>query len=145
MEKNLIIRKCTKEDADAVYKIICQLEGENPSFEEFDEVFLANLKKPEFHYIIAESNSKVIGFAGMYIQQLLHHTGKVAEIQEFFIDPLHRNRGFGEELLWHLRDIAGAEQCKYLEISCNIVRDKAYVFFSNRGMNPTHRKFTERI
>ena len=145
MEKHLNIRKCIKEDADSVFEIICHLEGENPDVEDFGKIFLANLKNPEVHYIVAEFDSTIIGFASMHIQQLLHHTGKIAEIQELFIDPLYRNRGFGEELLWHLRDIAGSENCKHLEVSCNIVRDKANLFFSNRGMNPTHRKFTERL
>ncbi len=145
MEKLLNIRKCKKEDADSIFKIICQLEGENPDRSDFDIVFLANLEKPEVYYIIAELNSKIIGFASMHIQHLLHHTGKVAEIQEMFIDPFFRNQGYGEELLWHLRDIAGNEECRHLEVSCNIVRDKANLFFSNRGMNPTHRKFTERL
>ncbi|MCL2481172.1 MAG: GNAT family N-acetyltransferase [Spirochaetaceae bacterium] len=145
MEKLINIRKCKKDDADSVFEIICQLEGENPDVGDFNRVFLTNLENPEVHYIIAEFNSQIIGFASMHIQNLLHHTGKIAEIQELFIDPSHRNRGFGEELLWHLRDIAGSENCKHLEISCNIVRDKANLFFSNRGLNPTHRKFTERL
>ncbi|MCL2705785.1 MAG: GNAT family N-acetyltransferase [Spirochaetaceae bacterium] len=145
MEKLINIRKCRKDDADPVFKIICQLEGENPDVDDFNRVFLSNLENPEVFYIIAEFNSKIIGFASMHIQILLHHTGKVAEIQELFIDPVYRNRGFGEELLWYLRDIAVSENCKHLEISCNIVRDKASLFFSNRGLNPTHRKFTERL
>ena len=145
MEKLLNIRKCKKEDSDSVFKIICHLEGENPDINDFDKVFLANLENPDVHYIIAEFNSKIIGFASMHIQQLLHHTGKIAEIQELFIDPLYRSRGFGEELLWHLRDIAENEKCKYFEASCNVVRDKACFFFSNRGMNSTHKKFTERL
>ena len=145
MEKLLNIRKCTKEDADSIFKIICQLEGENPSRDDFNKVFFSNLEKPEIYYIIAEFNSKIIGFASMHIQQLLHHTGNVAEIEELFIDPFYRNRGYGEELLSYLRDIAENKNCKHFEISCNVVRDKAYDFFSNRGMNPTHRKFTERL
>ena len=145
MEKLITIRKCKKEDAEFIFKIICQLEGENPDVDDFNKVFLFNLANPEVHYIIAEFNSKIIGFASMHIQHLLHHTGKVAEIQELFIDPAYRNRGFGEELLWYLRDIAGTEKCKHLEISCNLVRDKANSFFSNRGLSHTHRKFTERL
>jgi len=145
MEKLITIRKCNKEDAESVFKIICQLEGENPDVDDFNRVFAANLKDPEVHYIIAEFNSKVIGFASIHVQNLLHHTGRVAEIQELFIEPVYRNRGFGEELLWYLRDIAVNENCKHLEISCNNIRDKAHLFFSNRGLNLTHKKLTERL
>jgi (aminoalkyl)phosphonate N-acetyltransferase len=145
MDKALKIRKCTREDSDFIFKIICQLEGENPDRIEFDSVYKSNLERADVFYILAELNSKIIGFASMHIQKLLHHTGKVAEIQEMFIDPVYRNAGYGEELLWHLRDIAESEGCKHLEASCNIVRDKAHAFLSNRGMHSTHFKFTERL
>lgn len=145
MEKQLKIRKCLKEDADAVFKMICQLEGENPERQDFDRVFLSNLENREVYYIIAEFNSRIIGFASMHIQVLLHHTGKVAEIQEMYIDPLYRNSGYGEEMLYYLRDIAEEKDCRHFEAACNIVRTKTHNFLGNRGMQSTHYKFTERL
>ncbi len=145
MEKLLKIRKCVREDAEHVFRFICQLEGENPDRNDFDNVFLSNLEKPDIIYILGEIDSKIIGFASMHMQQLLHHTGKVAEIQELFIDSLYRNSGYGEQLLLHLRDCAENEGCRHFEASCNIVRDKTYNFFASRGMQPTHHKFTERL
>ncbi|MDX9801832.1 MAG: GNAT family N-acetyltransferase [Spirochaetia bacterium] len=145
MDKKLKIRACLKEDADEVFKMICHLEGENPVRADFDKVFLSNLDNNSVYYIIAEFNSRIIGFAGMHIQALLHHTGPVAEIQEMFIDPLYRNSGYGEEMLNHLRDIAEAKGCRHFEAACNIVRTKTHSFLGNRGMQSTHYKFTERL
>lgn len=145
MEKPIKIRECRTEDAEAVFKIICQLEGENPNRTDFDRVFNINLEKENVFYIIAELRERVIGFASMHIQMLLHHTGKVAEVQELFIDPFYRNMGYGEELLNHLRDIAESEECRHFEATCNIVRDKTHLFLANRGMQSTHYKFTERL
>lgn len=145
MEKKFIIRKCVKEDADAIFKMICQLEGENPQQKEFDSVYFENLDTANIHYVCIEVDAAPVAFASMHIQNLLHHTGKVAEIQEMFVEPIFRTKGYGEEMLWYLRDLAESCKCKHIEASCNIVRDKSHIFLANRGMNPTHHKFTERL
>lgn len=145
MKSSVTIRNCNSGDADSVFRIICQLEGQNPVRKDFDSVFFSNLEKSDIFYIVAELDSRVIGFASMHIQQLLHHTGKVAEIQEMFIDPAYRSTGYGEEMFWHLRDIAETEGCGHFEVSCNIIREKTHTFFSNMGMQTTHYKFTERL
>ena len=145
MSNELLIRNCTKEDSAAIFRMICTLEGENPDKNAFEKVFFSNLEKKNIYYVKAEVDNKTAGFISMHVQELLHHTGKVAEIQEMYIEEAYRNSGYGEELLWYLRDIALNEGCRHFEVSCNIIRDKTLNFFTNRGMQCTHYKFTERL
>ena len=145
MKNSLHIRKCVKEDSDAVFRMICLLEGKNTDKTAFEAVFCSNLEKNNIYYLIAEHEGEPVGFISMHIQFFLHHTGKVAEIVEMFIDKNYRNSGYGEEMLWHLREIAIDEGCRHLEVSCNIIRERALSFFLNRGMQCTHYKFTERL
>ena len=139
------IRNCTTDDLHTVYEMIIALEGENPGIEEFTEVFTTNLNDTNVFYIVAEADDKVIAFASIHIQLHLHHTGKVAELMEMFVDQDYRNNGIGEAMFWNLKDKAEACGCRHFEISSNIVRDKSKSFFENLGCQLTHYKFTERL
>ena len=85
------IRVCEIEDLQTVYKMICLLEGGKSGIEEFTGVFKDNLNDPNIHYIITETDNRPIGFAGMHIQKILHHTGSVGELIEMYVDPDFRN------------------------------------------------------
>ena len=139
------IRNCTTDDLHYVYEIINALEGENPGIEEFTEIFSTNLNDKNIFYIVAETDEKIVGFASIHIQMILHHTGKVAELMEMFVEPEYRNSGIGEAMFWNLKDTAEACGCRYFEVSSNIVRDKTKIFLENRGVQLTHYKFTERL
>ena len=139
------IRSCKTEDLHYIYEMISALEGENPGIEEFTEVFSTNLNDKNIFYIVAEADEKVIAFASIHIQLILHHTGKVAELMEMYVEPEYRNSGLGEAMFWNLKDTAEACGCRYFEISSNIVREKTKTFLENRGVQLTHYKFTERL
>ena len=142
---NYKLRNCISDDIHFVYEMIVALEGENPGIEEFTEVFSTNLNDKNIFYIVAEHDEKIIAFASIHIQQILHHTGKVAELMEMFVDPDYRSNGIGEAMFWNLKDTAEACGCRYFEISSNIVREKTKTFLENLGVSLTHYKFTERL
>ena len=145
MASNTTIRRATVQDAETVYRFICRLEGENPTRKEFDGIYLKNLENPDCYYLIAEKNGTSAAFIGMQIQNVLHHTARIAEIIEMFVQPESRGQGIGELLYWHTKDIAQEKGCKFFEVSCNIVRSRALDFFSKMGFEKTHYKFSERL
>ena len=145
MASTTTIRRATTSDAETVYRFICRLESEDPTREEFDSIFLKNLKDPDCYYLIAEKNGTPAAFIGMQIQRVLHHTAKIAEIIEMFVLPEYRGEGVGEMLYWHTKDIAQERGCKFFEVACNNVRSRALDFFSKMGFEKTHYKFTERL
>ena len=122
MASNTTIRRATATDAETIYRFICRLEGEDPTREEFDSIFLRNLEDHECYYLIAEKNGQSVAFLGMQIQRVLHHTARIAEIIEMFVLPEHRGDGIGEMLYWYAKDIAQERGCKFFEVACNNVR-----------------------
>jgi len=52
----------------------------------YNEIFLRNINLPNVFYILAEYEDNIIGYVSLYIQELLHHNGAVAEVQELFVD-----------------------------------------------------------
>ncbi len=145
MASNTTIRRATASDAETIYRFICRLEGEDPTREEFDSIFLKNLENPDCYYLIAEKNGRSVAFVGMQIQRVLHHTARIAEIIEMFVLPEYRGDGIGEMLYWYTKDIAQEKGCKFFEVACNNVRERALDFFSKMGFEKTHYKFTERL
>jgi (aminoalkyl)phosphonate N-acetyltransferase len=142
---NVIIRKATLADSESVYNLICQLEEQKFDKTCFLENFKSHIERKENFCFVAEENGVVIAYLGMQIQFLLHHCGKVAEIQELVTDNHIRSKGIGGKLLEFARKTAREENCIMLELSSNQNRTEAHRFYAERGMKKTHVKFTEEI
>lgn len=99
MNNKVNIRKIEPKDLDFIYNSICKLENDTFDFNQFQNFFLENINNPNFHYFLAENNLEKIGFISFHIQNLLHHCGKVGEIQEFFVDNEYRKKGIGKLLM----------------------------------------------
>lgn len=145
MSEDIIIRNAELADTDFIFQFICKLEGINPQREEFEKIFREELENENSYYLLAEKDGKPVAFAGMQIQNALHHSAKVAEIVEMYVLREYRNSGIGEKLYWHAKDIALENKCKFFQISCNIVRERAIGFFIDLGFQKTHYKLTERL
>ncbi|WP_241775709.1 hypothetical protein [Flavobacterium sp. Root420] len=83
MNSKLQIRKIQTQDLNFVYKSICELENEELDFEGFAAIFNENIANPNNLYLIAENENEEVGFISFHTQNLLHHCGRVGEIQEF--------------------------------------------------------------
>ena len=137
------LRNAEKKYCDILFTMICDLENYSFDKKKFKSLCSVNLSNPNIHYIIAEIDGKVIGFAGLHIQKIFHHCGKVAEVQEIYIDPSFRNKKIGNLLLQHLKKIANKNRCKMFEVASNINRTNAHRFYEQVGLIKTHYKFTD--
>lgn len=104
--------------------MISQLESKQLDKETFHTVFTANLNNPNIYYTVAVIGSNVVGFISLHVQQLLHHNGAAAEIQELFVDPEMRGKGIGKALVNAARVIAQKNKAKVFEVSCNMKRER---------------------
>lgn len=144
MEK-VTITKARLSNLDQIYKAVCDLEEKTINKESFTQVFSKNITNPQIYYFVAIVNGKVVGFISLYIQYLLHHGGKVAEIQELFVDKTHRRQGIGKELMNKVKEIAKTEKAKLLEVTCSMKRNKTHQFYIKEYLIKTHYKFTENL
>lgn len=142
MNSKLQIRKVKNQDLDFVYKSICELEKEKLNFEVFKEIFNENISNPNNLYLIVENENEGLGFISFHIQNLLHHCGKVGEIQEFFIHQNHRGKGIGRQLIEKIIQYAEENKLKSIEVTTNRKRVGNVIIYKNLGFTLSHNKFT---
>lgn len=142
--ERLLIRPAEPGDSDAVYRFLCELEAQTLDPTAFRAVFRRNLATNWIHYLVAESENQVIGFVSCHVQYLLHHVGKVGEIQELFVLEAHRNQYVGRRLVDALHALARRHGLVNLEVTANRNRTDTHCFYERLGFQPTHYKFVKR-
>lgn len=140
------IRKAAPSDLQVIYDMICDLEETSLDFEKFSIIFFSNISKVTNQYLVAVNNQNVItGMISCHIQNLLHHTGAVAEIMEFFVRDTYRNTGTGSQLLTRLEEITREQGCVSLEVTAQNKRSMTHRFYLNKNFKQSHLKFTKTI
>ncbi|QJW88913.1 GNAT family N-acetyltransferase [Spirosoma taeanense] len=142
---SVFIRPAAQQDLTIIYGFLCELEEMLLDFSRFREVYTHNLTNPMIHYLVAERNGEVVGFVSCHGQYLLHHTGKVGEIQELFVKPAHRNQQVGHQLLAALEALAVQEGFVNLEVTTNQKRLDTIRFYEREAFNRTHFKLVKPI
>jgi len=142
MNNNIMIRKAIPADLPDVYRLICALESDTLEHESFSHIFEENLKSNYCYYLVAEIEGIIAGFISLQIQQLLHHSGAVGEIQEFYMDKEYRGKGIGRRLMDEVKRYAMERQLKSLEVTSNKRRTENVDVYESLGFKLTHNKFT---
>ena len=142
MVQQITIRNAASSDIDDIYRLVCDLERKKFDFDEFAFIFEYNSLKRNIFYKVIEIDGMVIGFISLHIQYLLHHCGKVAEIQELIIDEEYRGLNMGKKVIDDIRNIAIKEKCYSLEVSCGFPRERAHRFYQTNGFTRSHFNFT---
>jgi PhnO protein len=136
------VRRATGDDLQSVYRFICELEKETFELSQFQQIFESNLLDQNCLYYIAELEGKPVGFISLQVQKLLHHCGRVGEVQEFYIDAEVRGKGVGKVLMNEVKRYAAANDLKSLEVTSNKKRNHNVEVYQHLGFSLTHNKFT---
>ena len=134
------IRKATPADFDAVCQFVSELQEKKFDHHKLQPLYSQNIKNPNNIYLIAEENSKPVGYAGCHLQPLLHHQGMVAEIQEIYILPEYRNAGIGKMLMDKIKLLAKDMGAVQLEVTTRTFRQQAIRFYINQDFEDSHKK-----
>jgi len=140
--KDMEIRYAEGKDARDVYALLCELEEKVLDWDDFERVYRRNVEKEHIIYLLAIEEEQPIGFASLHVQELLHHTGNVAEIQELVVRGDWQGRGVGALLFAHVRQIAKECGGELLEVCCNQKRVRSHAFYEKQRMANSHYKFT---
>ena len=131
---NVQIRAAEEKDVQAVYHFICLLEETVFDSEAFKRIFNVNLYNKDIYYLLAEAeDGRPVGFISCHIQNLLHHGGKVAEIQELFVEQAYRSLGIGRELVNNLEGKLAADACLLVEVTAQNKRLHTHAFYEGLG------------
>lgn len=145
MSLNVHLRNAIISDADQIYTLIGQLENKTMNRTYFNRIFEQNLKSPDIFYRVLEGNEKIIGFVSVHFQNLLHHDGRVAEVQELCVDENDRGKGFGKILLDEAVLEARGRNCELIELAANKKREDAHRFYEREEWERSHFKFTRKL
>ena len=136
------IRKIENSDSTFVYQSLCELENETLDLQTFQEIFVENITNPNYCYLIAENEEEKLGFISFHTQKLLHHSGIVGEIQEFYVNANCRNQGVGRKLIAAIRSYAQLNNLQSVEVTTNKKRTENVAIYQNLGFTVSHNKFT---
>ena len=140
MNKNIEIRKAEYTDLESIYQFICELENQQFNHETFKLIFNKNIHNPEFAYLVAIIDYNIVGFISFHTQQLLHHCGRVGEIQELYVIKEYRNKGIGKKLIY---EVGKMFNCKSVEVTSNRDRVENIKVYERLGFILSHNKFTK--
>jgi len=140
------IRKVEENDILTVYEQICLLEEFTFNINAFEKIFNHNMKDENVLYYLAESyEGEALGFISCHIQNLLHHCGKVAEIQELFVRQENRAEGVGQALVKFVEQELIVLNCSSFEVTAQNKRLQTHDFYKKMGFDQTHLKYTKAI
>jgi len=142
MELKITTRKSEESDFEYIYDALCRLENQILNREITLEIFNENITNPNFLYLIAEINNEKAGFITFHTQKLMHHSGLVGEIEEFYVDAQYRSKGVGRELITTIRSFAELKNLKSIEVTTNKRRTENVAIYQSLGFNLSHNKFT---
>ena len=140
---NIRIRPAEAGDSRAVFELICDLESSRFDFPGFEKLYLDNLSNKAIFYLVSEEDGEVTGFLSCHGQTLLHHMGRVFEIQELVVKESRRNRKIGELLVRAAEERVRQVGGRFIEVATNIKREAAHRFYDKCGYGRTHFKFTK--
>lgn len=146
IKQNVNIRKLKEDDILIIFNQVCELEQIRFDFNVFQNIYVQNINDPHKLYYLAEDREgNGIGFISCHIQNLLHHCGPVAEIQELFIQEAFRGKGIGGLLVAHIEQLLKEAGVLNFEVTAQNKRIQTHLFYENAGLKNTHLKFTKEL
>lgn len=136
-ERNLTIRKTTIEDMDLLYEMINGLA----TYEKRPEDMTGSIKMLKYFLfekkiataVIAEMDNEPIGYA-IYYSTFASFAAKMnAYIEDLFIKPEYRGKGFGKEFFYKLLEMIKDEGYSKLEWSCLDWNTSSIEFYKKLG------------
>jgi PhnO protein len=144
--EKILIRKANEKDMLTVYEQICELESFSFDIKHFEKIFFHNINDSDKLYYLAEDNmGNSLGFISCHIQLLLHHCGKVAEIQELFVKAEYRSMGVGGKLISYIEEMLKELDCVSFEVTAQNKRLETHEFYKKNSFKNSHFKFTKTI
>ncbi|OWK73960.1 GNAT family N-acetyltransferase [Flavobacteriaceae bacterium JJC] len=134
------IRKATENDTPVIFDLIKKLavyeKLENDVITSVEElrknIFSNNFAK----VLIAEEDGNPVGFA-LYFYNFSTFVGKPGiYLEDLFVEPEHRGKGYGKSLLIELAKIAKAENCGRFEWSVLDWNTPSIEFYKALGAKP---------
>lgn len=138
-------RKSEMKDIDYLYRLMCELENKNLSYESFARIYKKQLLNENMYCLVYETNNQIVAMLNMRFEYQLHHCEKIAEVMEFIVSDQYRSQGIGKAMFNQAIEIAKDNDCAQIELATNQLRKDAHRFYEREGMSNFHYKFSMRL
>lgn len=136
----ILVREASVKDFTDVYQFICELQGKVFDKETMQTLYSENISNANYIYLVACEDNTTMGYVSCHIQNLLHHAGKVAEIQEMFVLPTYRSSGIGKIMMGEIKKRVKEKGALQLEVTTRTIREKAIQFYIREAFQDSHKK-----
>lgn len=96
-------------------------------------LFPAAGEAPIVHCVLAHAGDEPVGFALYFFNYSTFLGRPWLYLEDLFVEPAHRGRGFGKALLLHLAKVANARGCGRMEWSVLDWNEPAIAFYESLG------------
>lgn len=134
------IRPAVREDSATIFQLIRaiadyeKMSGEVEGNAAQVEKTLFDEKQAEC--LIAEENGVPVGFALYFFNYSTFKTKHGLYLEDLFVYPQHRKKGYGKALLMELCRIAKQKHCGRMEWSCLDWNEPSIQFYKSLGARP---------
>lgn len=142
LNDSLRVRKADINDIQPIYKFLCDLAGKDFDSYTFNKAFMLNIVKPENIYLVADYNTRVVGYLSFNSRLVLHHGGlKIGDILEMYVKPEMRSLGVGKLLLDKIKLLSKMLNVHRLEITSELASIESHNFYLRENFVEIHKKF----
>jgi N-acetylglutamate synthase-like GNAT family acetyltransferase len=138
------IRELSKNDYSSVVRLLKQLGYGDNNATSLSERYAIFKKHKGIVFVVEDELKNVVGFAAITIMPLIHCDGLLARIAGICIDEKQRSGGIGAELIKYIENYCIEKECVLLEVTTNLVREKAHQFYLNNGFVETHKRYNKK-
>ena len=140
METNFSIRPAREDEAGMVYDFICKLAEYEKMLDQVEateeSVRQTIFVNKEAEVVFAEEDGVVIGFA-LYFHNYSTFVGhKGLYLEDLFVLPEKRGKGYGKALLKYLANLAVERHCGRMEWVCLNWNTPSIAFYKSIGAIP---------
>jgi len=132
------------DDINQVFELSNQLENNSLTFDQFKPCYY-EIVSLNNHIIYGIKLDKIVGYIHLRLERQLHHAALVVEVLELIIDDHHRSKHFGKKLLDFAVSYSKSIGASHIELTTNVVRERAHQFYIREGFNQTSLKFVRSI
>ena len=136
-----IIRQADKNDAAVVTELVIKLltelngkpyEGDSAAMTAAAAELIVSGRCVSF---ILESDQKPVGILNISIAHAIRNCGEYGILEELYIEPDYRSRGFGKELLDCAKELARQNHWPRLEVGAPSLEHwrRTFAFYRNNG------------
>ena len=134
-----MIRRARAADAEALTQLLAQL-GYPLAGADVARALDELLRDPAHLVLVAEEDSRVVGYVNANFRPQLHHLAPVGTLDELVVDEASRSRGIGERLVEAVLDEARRRGADVVEVTTHERRERARRFYARCGFEATSIK-----